>query len=86
MSEGVAVVTQDQKPGDDGDDAAAAASRTSSVLRTVRAVAWSLIGLRKGSEYQKDVEKLNPIHVIVVGLLALFLLVVGLIVVVNLIV
>lgn len=92
MSEGVAVVTQDQKPGDDGDDAATAASRTSpvqrkgSVLRTVRAVAWSLIGLRKGSEYQKDVEKLNPIHVIVVGLLALFLLVVGLIVVVNLIV
>ena len=95
MSEGVAVVTQDQKPGDDGGDAAAAAaaaSRTSpvqrkgSVLRTVRAVAWSLIGLRKGSEYQKDVEKLNPIHVIVVGLLALFLLVVGLIVVVNLIV
>ena len=53
------------------------------LLRTVRAVAWSLIGLRKGSEYQKDIEKLNPIHIIVVGLGALFLLVVGLIVLVN---
>ena len=57
--------------------------RKGSLLRTVRAVAWSLIGLRKGSEYQKDIEKLNPIHIIVVGLGALFLLVVGLIVLVN---
>ena len=40
--------------------------RKGSLLRTVRAVAWSLIGLRKGSEYQQDVEKLNPIHIIVV--------------------
>ena len=51
--------------------------------RTVRAVAWSLIGLRKGSEYQQDVEKLNPIHIIVVGLMAVFLLVIGLIGLVN---
>ena len=57
--------------------------RKGSLLRTVRAVAWSLIGLRKGSEYQQDIEKLNPIHIIVVGLGALFLLVVGLIVLVN---
>ncbi|HRM00429.1 MAG TPA: DUF2970 domain-containing protein [Acidovorax sp.] len=57
--------------------------RKGALLRTVRAVAWSLIGLRKGSEYQKDIEKLNPIHIIVVGLGALFLLVVGLIVLVN---
>ena len=57
--------------------------RKGSLLRTVRAVAWSLIGLRKGSEYQKDIEKLNPVHIIVVGLAALFLLVVGLIGLVN---
>ena len=57
--------------------------RKGSLLRTVRAVAWSLIGLRKGSEYQKDIEKLNPVHIIVVGLTALFLLVVGLIGLVN---
>lgn len=49
----------------------------------MRAVAWSLIGLRKGSEYQQDVEKLNPIHIIVVGLMAVFLLVMGRIGLVN---
>ncbi|MHB1411262.1 MAG: DUF2970 domain-containing protein, partial [Acidovorax defluvii] len=50
---------------------------------TVRAVAWSLIGLRKGSEYQQDLEKINPLHIIVVGLVAIFLLVLSLIAVVN---
>ena len=57
--------------------------RKGSLWRTVRAVAWSLIGLRKGSEYQKDVESLNPLHIIVVGLMAVFLLVIGLIGLVN---
>ena len=57
--------------------------RKGSLLRTVRAVAWSLIGLRKGSEYQQDIEKLNPIHIIVVGFMAVFLLVMGLIGLVN---
>lgn len=60
-----------------------AVQRKGSLLRTVRAVAWSLIGLRKGSEYQQDLEKINPLHIIVVGLLAIFLLVVALIAVVN---
>ena len=53
--------------------------RKGSLLRTVRAVAWSLIGLRKGSEYAQDVEKLNPLHIIAVGLVAVFVLVLGLI-------
>ena len=57
--------------------------RKGSLPRTVRAVAWSLIGLRKGSEYQQDVEKLNPLHIIAVGLAAVFLLVIGLIALVN---
>jgi hypothetical protein len=57
--------------------------RKGSLLRTVRAVAWSLIGLRKGSEYQQDVEKLNPLHIIAVGLAAVFLLVISLIALVN---
>ncbi|WP_428003605.1 DUF2970 domain-containing protein [Acidovorax sp.] len=57
-----------------------------SLLRTIRAVAWSFIGLRKGSEYAQDVEKLNPVHIIVVGLVAVFLLVISLITLVNVIV
>lgn len=57
--------------------------RKGSFLRTLRAVAWALIGLRKGSEYQQDTEKLNPLHIIGVGLLAVLLLVLGLVAVVN---
>ena len=57
--------------------------RKGSLLRTVRAVAWSLIGLRKGSEYHQDIEKLNPLHIITIGLAAIFLLVIGLIALVN---
>lgn len=57
-----------------------------SLGRTIRAVAWSLIGLRKGSEYKQDLEKINPLHIMAVGLVAIFLLVVSLIVLVNVIV
>ena len=57
--------------------------RKGSVLRTVKAVAWSFIGLRKGSEYREDLERINPLHVIGVGLAAIFALVVFLIVLVN---
>jgi hypothetical protein len=39
--------------------------------------------LRKGSEYAQDLEKINPIHIIVVGLIANFSLVLALIVLVN---
>lgn len=61
----------------------ASAQGKGSMFRTVRAVAWSFIGLRKGSEYQKDVERLNPVHIIVVGLVAVILLVASLIALVN---
>jgi hypothetical protein len=54
-------------------------ARKTSIWRTVKAVAWSFIGLRKGSEYQKDIEKLNPLHIVVVGLVGIFLLVLALI-------
>lgn len=60
-----------------------AARRKGSWLRTIKAVAWSMIGLRKGSEYQQDLENINPLHVIAIGVLAIFLLVLGLIVLVN---
>ncbi len=60
-----------------------APQRKGSLLRTIRAVAWSFIGLRKGSEYRQDLEKINPIHVVIVGLLAAFLFVAALIALVR---
>ncbi|WP_313073508.1 DUF2970 domain-containing protein [Melaminivora sp.] len=46
--------------------------RRASLARSVRAVAWSLIGLRAGKEYRQDLQSIQPLHVILIGLLALF--------------
>ncbi len=51
-------------------------------LRTVRAVAWSFIGLRKSSEFAQDV-KLNPLHIVFVGIAAALLFVLALIALVH---
>lgn len=54
-----------------------------SMLRTARAVAWSMLGVRKGSGLQDDMQRLNPLHVIAVALVAVALLVAGLIALVH---
>ncbi len=61
-------------------------SKKGSLLRSVQAVAWSFLGIRKSSEFQEDVEKVSPLHVLGVGLVAGLLFVIGLIVLVNLVV
>ena len=57
--------------------------RQGSLLRTVKAVLWSFIGLRSRSEFNKDVAQLNPIHIIVVGLVLALVFVLGLLALVN---
>ena len=52
-------------------------------VQTFKAVAWSFFGVRKGSEYEKDVSQLNPVHVIVAGLVAAALFVLGLVLLVK---
>ncbi len=61
-------------------------SQSSTLLRSVKAVAWSFLGIRKSSEFQEDIDKLTPLHVLGVGLVAGLLFVIGLIVLVNLVV
>ncbi len=51
------------------DDLREAAARRGSFLQTMRAVGWSFFGVRKSAGYQNDVEKLNPVHVIIAGIL-----------------
>ncbi len=60
-----------------------ATQRRGSLLRTFQAVAWSFIGIRKGAEYEKDVAQLNPLHVVVAGIVAAALFVVALVFLVN---
>ena len=54
-----------------------------SFLRSVKLVAWSFLGVRSNSEYRQDLAKVNPLHVVAVGIVGTLLLVVGLIVLVN---
>jgi hypothetical protein len=44
--------------------------RKGSFLRTAKAVLWSFVGLRSRGDYEKDVEELNPLHIVIVGLIA----------------
>ena len=60
-----------------------AVQRKGSLWQTFKAVLWSFFGVRKGSEYEKDVSQLNPVHVIVAGLIAAALFVVGLVLLVK---
>ena len=54
--------------------------------RSIVAVAWSFIGIRKNNEFQEDLSHITPLHILGVGLAAGLLFVIGLIVVVNLVV
>ncbi|MFM8899410.1 MAG: DUF2970 domain-containing protein [Burkholderiales bacterium] len=53
-----------------GEDFKAAVQRKGSFLHTMRAVAWSFFGVRKSSGYEKDITELNPVHVVIGGILA----------------
>jgi len=50
-----------------------------SFLRSVKLVAWSFLGIRSNKGYRDDLAKVNPLHVVLVGLVGAVLLVVGLI-------
>jgi hypothetical protein len=54
-----------------------------SLLRTVKTVLWSFIGIRKKSEYEEDLGKANIFHIIGVALVLVVLFVVGLVTLVN---
>ena len=62
------------------------ARRRAGIGQTARAVLWSFFGVRRRSDYEKDATQLNPVYVIVAGLVAAALFVGLLIVVVNLVV
>ena len=73
-----------EEPGNDaGKDLRDAASRPVSFLQTMRAVAWSFFGVRRGKDYEKDVAQLNPVHVIIAGVIGALLFVLVLVLLVQ---
>jgi len=49
----------------------------------VKLIAWSFMGIRSRSGYQDDLARVNPLHVVLVGIVAALLIVAGLIGLVN---
>jgi hypothetical protein len=49
--------------------------RKGSISRTIKAVMWSFVGLRARGDYEKDVEQLNPVHIVIAGLIGVIVFV-----------
>lgn len=52
-------------------------------LQTLRAVLWAMFGVRKGSGWREDVARLNPVYVILTGVLFGVVFVVSLVLLVQ---
>ena len=53
------------------------------LLQTFKAVAWSFFGVRRSSGYAQDVAKLNPVHVVIAGIVGAGLFVCALVLLVK---
>lgn len=60
-----------------------ASQRKSSFLATMKAVFWSFFGVRKKSDYESDTQQLNPVHVIIAGVIGAGIFVAVLVVLVK---
>lgn len=65
------------------DDLKAASQRKANFGQTVKAVLWGMMGIRKGKGYQDDASSLNPVHLILAGLLAAAIFVIVLVLIVR---
>jgi hypothetical protein len=65
------------------DEPGSASRRKLNFFQTMKAVLWSFVGLRSGAEYRKDAEGLNPVHVVIAGLIAAAIFVIVLLLIVR---
>lgn len=57
--------------------------RKASFGKTMKAVFWSFFGIRKKSDYEKDAQQLNPVHVIIAGVIGAAIFVATLLMIVK---
>ncbi|MFZ6757079.1 DUF2970 domain-containing protein [Undibacterium sp. Ji50W] len=60
-----------------------ASKRKASFLATMKAVFWSFLGIRKKNDYEQDAAQLNPVHVIIAGIIGALIFIATLIVIVK---
>jgi hypothetical protein len=61
----------------------AATAKKLNLLQTISAVLWSFFGVRRGKDHDQDMAQLNPVHVVITGVIAAILFVLLLVVLVN---
>jgi len=62
-----------------------ASTRRLNFFQTISAVLWSFFGVRKGRDHDRDLANLNPVHVIITGVVAGILFVLTLVTLVRVI-
>ncbi|MBI3285190.1 MAG: DUF2970 domain-containing protein [Burkholderiales bacterium] len=60
-----------------------ASKRKASFVATVKAVFWSFLGIRKKNDYEQDAAQLNPVHVIIAGILGALIFIATLVFIVK---
>ena len=60
-----------------------AAQRAGSFWQTLNAVAWSFFGVRRCAGFEEDMQKLNPVHVIIAGIVGALLFIAALLLLVR---
>lgn len=60
--------------------------RKASFIATIKAVFWSFFGVRKKSDYEKDAAQLNPLHIIIAGLIGVLIFIATLVLIVKVVV
>ena len=71
------------EPLDQGDGLREASRRKLSFLQTMQAVAWSFFGVRKSRDLERDVSRLNPVHLVIAGVIGAAIFIGVLLVIVN---
>lgn len=57
--------------------------RPLALFATFQAVLWAFLGVRRNSDYQKDIDRLNPLHLMAMGVFLALVFVGGLVLLVN---
>ena len=65
------------------DDLKQASQRKTSFAATAKAVFWSFLGIRKKSDYEQDAAQLNPLHVIIAGVIGALIFIAILVLIVK---
>jgi hypothetical protein len=68
------------------DELKQATKRKASFFATMKAVFWSFFGVRKKSDYEQDAAQLNPVHVLIAGVLGALIFIATLVLIVKMVV